>query len=214
MITSGAVFEQAVIEQLMACDPVVQEYRSFFRAIRLGCGARKRRKWSVAWRSTTCGESVCESAVGQAMREAGIHHRSAFLFGETSATGARTGLSLGCRPRQPYGIDVKRSVPSDRWLRHKQQTLPNVILQALFQETVHALQVEIPELGETVAIDTKHIYAWVKENNPREFVKDRYDPERQPSGDADCRLGVKRSSNQDDGDGQVEVQKEYLWGYG
>lgn len=30
MITSGTVFEQAVIEQLMACDPVVQEYRAFF----------------------------------------------------------------------------------------------------------------------------------------------------------------------------------------
>jgi hypothetical protein len=31
MITSEAAFEQAVIDQLMACDPVVQEYRIFFR---------------------------------------------------------------------------------------------------------------------------------------------------------------------------------------
>jgi hypothetical protein len=124
------------------------------------------------------------------------------------------GFRLVVDPTQPYGIDVKRSVPNARWLRHKQQTLPNTVLQALFQETVHALQAEIPELGETVSIDTKHIYAWVKENNLREFVKARYDPAQQPSGDADCRLGVKRSSNQDHGDGHVEVQKEYLWGYG
>ena len=30
MITSGAVFEQAVIEQMLVCDPMVQEYRAFF----------------------------------------------------------------------------------------------------------------------------------------------------------------------------------------
>ncbi|HMN28652.1 MAG TPA: hypothetical protein PKE45_10930, partial [Caldilineaceae bacterium] len=30
MITSGAVFEQAVIEQMLTYDPVVQEYRAFF----------------------------------------------------------------------------------------------------------------------------------------------------------------------------------------
>ena len=127
-------------------------------------------------------------------------------------------LELGFRvlsdSTQPYGFDVERSVPCDRWLRHKLQTLPNVILQALLQETVHELQSEIPGLGETAVTDTKHIYAWVKENNPREFIKNRYDPERQPSADPDCRLGVKRSSNQDDNNGQVEVQKEYLWGYG
>ena len=128
-------------------------------------------------------------------------------------------LELGFHPvrdnAQPYGFDVEATVPCDRWLRHKQQVLDNDILGALFQGTVHDLQVEIPALGDTSVIDTKHIYAWVKENNPREFIRDRFNPEKQPTGDPDCRLGVKRSSNQDEETGQqTKVEKEYLWGYG
>lgn len=128
-------------------------------------------------------------------------------------------LEIGFRPKrdnsQPFGFNVAATVPGDRWLRYKQQELDNGVLQALFRETVHQLQAEIPELGQTVVIDTKHIYAWVRENNPREFIADRFNPEKQPSGDPDCRLGVKRSSNQEEGeDAPVKVNKEYLWGYG
>ena len=128
-------------------------------------------------------------------------------------------LELGFHPvwdeTLPYGFDVEETVPCDRWLRHKQQVMDNGIFQALFRSTVHDLQDEIPGLGNTPVIDTKHIYAWVKENNPREFVTDRYNPKRQPSGDPDCSLGVKRSSNQDEKIGaQTKVKKEYLWGYG
>ena len=82
----------------------------------------------------------------------------------------------------------------------------------MFKKTIEALQAEIPALGQTVVADVKHIYAWVKENNPREFIVDRFDPDQQPNGDPDCWLGVKRSSNQEDD--QQQVQKEYLWGYG
>ena len=117
---------------------------------------------------------------------------------------------------QPYGFDVEETLPCDRWLRHKQQTMDNDILQALFRATVHELQAEIPGLGKTSVIDTKHIYAWVKENNPREFITERYNPEKQPTGDPDCRLGVKRSSNQEEDEPKqsAKVEKEYLWGYG
>ena len=48
-----------------------------------------------------------------------------------------------------------------------------------------------------MAFDGKHIDAWVKENNQRVYVKDRYDKTHRLAGDPDCRLGVKRSSNQD-----------------
>jgi hypothetical protein len=115
---------------------------------------------------------------------------------------------------QLYGFDVEQSVPCDRWLRHKQQRLNNGILQALFGGLVHRLQTEIPGLGNTVVGDTKHIYAWVKENNPREYLPNRYDPDKQPTGDSNCRLGVKRSRNQEDDNGQAKTEKEYLWGYG
>jgi hypothetical protein len=117
-------------------------------------------------------------------------------------------------PHAAYGFDVEQTVPCDRWLRHKQQWLDNDTLQALFKQTVASLQTEIPGLGQTVVADVKHIYAWVKENNPREFIPDRFDPDQQPSGDPDCRLGVKRSHNQDGATNRTEVQKEYLWGYG
>lgn len=90
-------------------------------------------------------------------------------------------------PEQPYGFDVEQTVPCDRWLRHKQQKMPNEILQGLFKKTVAALQAEIPGLGQRIVADVKHIYAWVKENNPREFISNRFDPSQQPSGDPDCR---------------------------
>ena len=48
-----------------------------------------------------------------------------------------------------------------------------------------------------VAFDVTHIYAFVKENNLRVYVKDRYKKEVQPRGDPDCRLGVKKSTNKE-----------------
>jgi len=102
----------------------------------------------------------------------------------------------------------------ERWLREKQRTLDHHHLQDLFHATVHALQEEIPGLGEVVAIDVKHQYAWVRENNFRESIKDRFCKERQPRGDPDCRVGVKSSTNQEQADGSKKERKEYLWGYG
>jgi hypothetical protein len=60
----------------------------------------------------------------------------------------------------------------------------------------------------------KHIYAWVKENNERAYVKDRYDKNRRLAGDPDCKLGVKRSTNQEQPDGSTKEKTEKLWGYG
>jgi hypothetical protein len=52
-------------------------------------------------------------------------------------------------------------------------------------------------IGDTVSLDTKHILAWVKENNPKAYIKkDRFNKEKQPAGDPDCRLGCKRRHNQ------------------
>lgn len=127
-------------------------------------------------------------------------------------------LELGFRPvpdpTTPYGFDVARTLPGDRWLRHQQQTLDPAVLAALLAGTICALQAAIPGLGTTVAVDVKHIYAWVRENNPKETIAHRYDPTRQPRGDPDCRLGVKRRTNRDGPRGRRRVEKEYLWGYG
>ncbi len=127
-------------------------------------------------------------------------------------------LELGLRPVRnpalPYGFDVEQSVPSDRWLRAQQQTIDDALLTNLLKGTVAQLRCEIPDLGQTVAYDVKHIYAWVRENNRKDFVVHRFDPQQQPKGDADCRLGVKRRSTQENPDGTKAGPSEYLWGYG
>lgn len=69
-------------------------------------------------------------------------------------------------------------------------------------------------MGEVIAVDVKHLYAWVKENNQRESMLDRFCKDRQPTGDPDCRVGVKKSTNQEQPDGSTTVRKEYLWGSG
>lgn len=113
-------------------------------------------------------------------------------------------------PTQPYGFQVEQTVPGVRWLRHQQQRLALPTLHRLLQATVHALQAEIPDLGTTVAVDVKHIYAWVQENNPKAYCLDRYNAAQPPRGDPDCRLGVKCASNQLGG----APHKTRLWGYG
>lgn len=117
-------------------------------------------------------------------------------------------------PTAVYGFDVERTVPSVGWLRTQLRTLDETLLRRLLEGTVQALQQELPALGETVAFDVKHIYAWVQENNPKAFLEQRFDPQRQPQGDPDCRLGVKRRSNQQRADGTTPGPTEYVWGYG
>lgn len=62
--------------------------------------------------------------------------------------------------------------------------------------------------------------AWVKENNPKAYVKDRYDKTKQPAGDPDCRLGCKRRHNRMPTPTRNSVPAaslkvgEYYWGYG
>jgi hypothetical protein len=146
-------------------------------------------------------------------------------------------LSLGFRPvedtTQPFGFAVEQTVPCDRHLRRKLQTFDNTWLQHLLAGTVTTLKDEIPDAGDSVAMDVKHIYAWVRENNLREHIPHRFDPARQPHGDPNCKLGVKESHNQGHAVApapapapEVTVssppahpspaadQKEYLGGYG
>jgi hypothetical protein len=78
--------------------------------------------------------------------------------------------------------------------------MPNAPFQVLLESTVTLLQHALPadsNFGRTISLDTKHIVAWVKENNPKTYLAqdDRYDPEQQPPGDPDCRLGCKKRHN-------------------
>ena len=76
--------------------------------------------------------------------------------------------------------------------------LPHAWFQYLLDQTVHLLHDALPAdvaFGDAVSFDTKHIIAWVKENNPKEHLPDRFDKNRPPAGDRDCKLGCKRRSN-------------------
>ncbi len=214
MVPLPAVPDQHGLTGVLTHDPVVRRYRAFFAL--LDWAQVPERDPHRPWPGPA---PQAEAAYVKALLVK-------VCEGLPSATDLRAFLvehpplvvELGFRPvpdaTQPYGFDVARTVPCDRWLHHKQQTLDQATLQALLRATVHALQAEIPGLGGGVAVDVKHIYAWVRENNPKAYVVARHDPQRQPPGDPDCRLGAKRSSNQVRPDGTTTSRTDWVWGYG
>jgi hypothetical protein len=112
------------------------------------------------------------------------------------------GFPLVASRLSPWGFDVEASLPTHRHLSRMLRQIPNAVLQFLLDETVRLIQLELhdeaPDFGDCISLDTKHILAWVQENNPKAYVKnrDRFDKTRQPKGDRDCRLGCKRKHNQ------------------
>ncbi|MFL7808905.1 MAG: hypothetical protein AB8I80_09770, partial [Anaerolineae bacterium] len=97
-----------------------------------------------------------------------------------------------------WGFDVDKSLPTARHFGRVLRTLPNDALQFLLTGLVGQIVSELPPdsgFGETIATDTKHIVAWVRENNPKDYVDDRYDKTKPPKADPDCGLGCKRRHN-------------------
>lgn len=136
-------------------------------------------------------------------------------------------------PSAPFGFDVAATVPSRRQLSRVLRTLPNAVMQGLLDATVTQLRSSLPpeqqdSFGDLIAGDTQALLAWVKENNPKQYIKEgRLDKTRQPSGDPDCTLGVKKRKNSSSGDGDdhpaptseaksaktIQVGVDVLWGY-
>jgi hypothetical protein len=110
------------------------------------------------------------------------------------------GYPLRPSPVYTWGFDVTASLPTHRHFTRLLREIPNECLQFLLDSSVACLQAELTRLGiqvgECISMDTKHILAWVKENNRKAYVSDRYDKDKQPPGDPDCRLGCKRRHNQ------------------
>jgi hypothetical protein len=215
IIPSSLIFDQSTLTALLEHDPVVQEYRAFFSLL----------DWSVvehwqAHRSAYCGthghpEVAYLKAFLIRIREGMIYAtqlRSYLLHHPLLVI--ELGFCLHLDPTAPYGFDAQKTLPCRYWLTEKLRTLDPALLQALLHATVRDLKEELPGLGEVVAFDVKHIYAWVKENNERAYVQDRYDKTHILVGDPDCKLGVKRSTNQEQADGSTKEKKEYIWGYG
>jgi len=214
MIPASTRFDQTIIAALLDCDPVVTEARTFFSLL----------DWSIVERWEAKQSSRGRPAHPEAAYLKAFLLRIRQRFQYTTQLYAfliqhpllviELGFHLVLDPAQPYGFDVQRSLPGCYWLNQKLRRLDRGLLSALLADTVHALQDEIPGLGEVVSFDVKHLYAWVKENNERAYVPERYDKTKRLTGDPDCRLGVKRSTNKELADGTTEEKKELLWGYG
>lgn len=145
------------------------------------------------------------------------------------------GFPLHPDRRFAWGFDASASLPTVRHLDRLLRLMPNISLQFLLDETVRQIRAELatdaPDFGECISMDTKHILAWVKENNPKAYISDRYDKTKQPAGDLDCKLGCKRRHNQSTSKKNQKPQQqpptpttnpapgetisvgEYYWGY-
>ncbi len=134
------------------------------------------------------------------------------------------GFPLKASDHYAWGFDVDASLPAHRHFNRILRKLPNDALQFLLSSSIDLLgQLLPPEilLGDEISMDTKHIIAWVKENNPKTFVKGgRYHKDRQPKGDPDCKLGFKANANQASVTPKIYGMPasqarvgDYYWGY-
>jgi hypothetical protein len=136
----------------------------------------------------------------------------------------------------PSSAQADACLPTQRHLTRMLHQISNAYLQALLDQTVALLRAELidvcPDFGQAISLDTKHVIAWVKENNPKAYFQEgRYHKDRQPSGDPDCRLGCKRRRNQRTRNQHAQPEGpatphrnavpakglqvgEYYWGYG
>lgn len=110
------------------------------------------------------------------------------------------GFNLVPSDKYTWGFDVAASLPCSRHFSRVLRELPNETLQFLLDSTVTVLQTLLPpdlNFGQAVSGDTKHIIAWVEENNPKAYLTEhqRLDKTRQPKGDPDCKLGCKKKRN-------------------
>ena len=143
------------------------------------------------------------------------------------------GFKLLPEPTAPHGFDVEASVPSRKQLGRVLRDLPNEAAQFLLSSTVQLIKAELPpelNFGKEISLDTRLVQAWVKENNPKAYLKtgERLDKERQPKGDRTCKLGCKKRANQPPEQQALETQSPpkkkrqtnfsavdlYYWGYG
>jgi len=137
------------------------------------------------------------------------------------------GFPLQAAAEMSLGFHIEASLPTRQHLSQMLRRVPNASLQFLLADSVRLILRELEARHalpiECVSLDTKHILAWVKENNPKAYVPDRFNKDKQPAGDPDCRLGCKRRHNRTSlpatpTRNPVPAQHlkagEYYWGYG
>jgi len=113
------------------------------------------------------------------------------------------GLSLKCglTPSQHPSPLVERL---SSFLRDTPNDSLQLIRKSLVRELIQLGQIT----GQFLSIDSCPILANVKENNLKTSVKDRFDKNRIPKGDPDCRLGVIIQFLQ-----PFKKEEHFFWGY-
>jgi hypothetical protein len=144
------------------------------------------------------------------------------------------GFPLAPSPKSPWGFDPEKSLPCRQHFSRILRTLQPDQVRFLLAASVALVGSELDDVtrsdnlspfGDEISLDTKHILAWVRENNPKEFIPHRFDKHNQPKGDPDCKLGCKKRRNLPTHDGtnttptqegmpagSIEVG-DYYWGY-
>ena len=125
-------------------------------------------------------------------------------------------------PNTALGFNALASLPNARHLGRMLKSIPNIALQFLLADSVRLILQELrntnAQIGDCISLDTKHILAWVKENNPKAYVPERFNKTLQPAGDPDCKLGCKRRRNITPAGMPKGAAKlkfgEFYWGYG
>ena len=106
------------------------------------------------------------------------------------------------------GFNIMKPLPSywtyDRFLRQ----LDNTELKSVMANLVRQLYEWGIVDASFVGLDSTPIMANAKQNNPKSFTKDKFNPKKQPKADPDCALGVHSASNQHN-----ERRYEFYWGY-
>ncbi len=106
------------------------------------------------------------------------------------------------------GFDITKPLPSywtyDRFLRKLDHKLVEKIMQTQVRKLYEMGVLDASFIG----LDSTPIMANTKQNNPKSFVQNKFDPKNQPKADPDCALGVHTASNQ-----HSERNFEYYWGY-
>ena len=106
------------------------------------------------------------------------------------------------------GFDIMKPLPSywtfDRFI----QNIDNQILKDIMKTQVLDLARRGIIDASFLGLDSTPNMANTKQNNPKSFINNKFDPQNQPRGDNDCRLGVHTASNQHN-----EKNYEFYWGY-
>ena len=109
-----------------------------------------------------------------------------------------------------YGFDPQLTVVSAHQFSQKLRLAKENQAKGLFLQTVLILKA-LGVLTGNVSCDTAEVHADIKENNPKQFVKDRFDKKNIPNAAPSARLGAKPTHQKDPHTGKKKVR--YFWGW-